>query len=438
MKRLSNQPFFLSYFFIYFGMDPCEKYFQQNKTALPVSFPEDLDVIVIIPVLDDRDIFRTLESLCACRIVDEKAGVLVVVNHSEGENETLKERNRRLAGELREWVYRHVVNGIWIEVIEAFDLPVRSAGVGLARKIAMDRAAYYFYRQRRMECPIVSLDADTWVASGYLAGIVRKFQNSRVAGVTLAYAHRYGEDECTEAMQQAIIRYELYLRYYQQALAYCGHPYAFTCIGSAFAVRAADYVAQGGMNKRQAGEDFYFIQKLISTGRFAHLPEVCVYPSSRFSERTPFGTGQAVRAIADRGGKYLVYHFEAFRALKSFFAGITCLYKEDSSRIRTYFGQQAEGLRAFLIQADIENCLAEVSANCASERLFVKRFFDNFNAFRVLKYLNFVHPDYYPEMEIMEAVQALGSELGLPCAGTPAGCLEELRERSAGKVEEFF
>lgn len=50
--------------------------------------------------------------------------------------------------------------------------------------------------------------------------------------------------------------YELYLRYYQQALEYCGHPYAYTCIGSAFAVRAADYVLQGGMNKRQAGKIF--------------------------------------------------------------------------------------------------------------------------------------------------------------------------------------
>lgn len=114
--------------------------------------------------------------------------------------------------------------------------------------------------------PIASLDADTLVAPGYLTGIIRKFRNSRVAGITLAYAHRYEGEECTEILRQAIIRYELYLRYYQQALEYCGHPYAYTCIGSAFAVRAADYVLQGGMNKRQAGEDFYFIQKLISTG----------------------------------------------------------------------------------------------------------------------------------------------------------------------------
>ena len=78
-------------------MEHWEKYFQRNKTGLPVSFPDDLDVIVIVPVLDDWEIFRTLESLGGCQTEREKAGVLVVVNHSEAEDGTLKERNRRLA-----------------------------------------------------------------------------------------------------------------------------------------------------------------------------------------------------------------------------------------------------------------------------------------------------------------------------------------------------
>ena len=126
-------------------------------------------------------------------------------------------------------------------------------------------------------------------------------------------------------MWEAMVKYELYLRYYQEALAYIGHPHAFHCIGSAFAVRASDYVAQGGMNKRQAGEDFYFLQKLISTGRYACLNATRVYPSARFSTRTPFGTGQAVRQIVEDGGYFPVYHWGAFRDLKYFFQGIANL-----------------------------------------------------------------------------------------------------------------
>ena len=69
------------------------------------------------------------------------------------------------------------------------------------------------------------------------------FRKHKVAGVSIAYEHRLeGEKEKREAM----VKYELYLRYYQQALKYAGHPYAYTCIGSAFAVRACDYVAQEG------------------------------------------------------------------------------------------------------------------------------------------------------------------------------------------------
>lgn len=112
-------------------MDHFEKYFQRNKAEYPHSFPDGLDMIVIVPVLDDREIFQTLESLCCCRIADEKAGVLVVVNHSEAAETALKERNRALAYELKQWIARHPVYGIRIEVIEAFDFACQVGGSGI-------------------------------------------------------------------------------------------------------------------------------------------------------------------------------------------------------------------------------------------------------------------------------------------------------------------
>lgn len=140
--------------------------------------------------------------------------------------------------------------------------------------------------------------------------------------------------------REAIMKYELYLRYYRLALEYTGHPHAYHCIGSAFAVRTLDYVAQGGMNKRQAGEDFYFLQKLIATGRYATLQSTQVYPSPRFSGRTPFGTGQAVRQIVQESGHFRVYHPQAFRDLKCFFQGISTLYKVDEAGVRAIFNSR--------------------------------------------------------------------------------------------------
>lgn len=408
-------------------MNSFERYFQRNVITGCMSFPDDLSVVIIIPVFDDRDIFRTLESLARCRSEEGKAGVLVIVNHSEKCEEEIKTRNRELAGELKHWFACRKVPGMWFGIMEAFDLPAKFAGVGLARKIAMDEAAAYFWRRDRVECPIASLDADTWVEPGYPDEIVRYFRKFPVAGVSVAYAHRLDEPECSGAIREAIIKYELYLRYYQQALKYTGHPYAYSCIGSAFAVRTADYVAQGGMNKRQAGEDFYFLQKLIATGRYSSLSATTVYPSARFSTRTPFGTGQAVRQIVEDKGTYFTYHFDAFRMLKSFFSGIRNLYKSNDTVAEDYFCRQPSGLREFLLENGWVAVIAEINANCASESQFVKRFFDNFNAFQVLKYLNFVHPHFFPKTDIMQVTGVLLRELELTCPLLPVEVLELMR-----------
>lgn len=409
-------------------MNAFQRYFQHNVVTVPSSFPDNLAIIVIIPVLDDWDIFCTLESLADCRLSEGNAGFLVVVNYSEECGDEVKKRNRLLASELKAWVINKAISGMWFEIVEAFELPAKSAGVGLARKIAMDQAACYFYHIGYPERPIASLDADTLVDSGYLDEIIRSFRGNPVAGVSIDYAHRLDDRECAESARDAVIKYELYLRYYQQALLYSGHPYAFTCIGSAFAVRTLDYVEQGGMNKRQAGEDFYFLQKLISTGRFKQLSSVRVYPSARLSTRTPFGTGQAIRQIIEDKGEYLTYHFDSFRGLKSFFAGIAGLYKTDSLLVEKYICMQTPALRHFLIQMDAVGVIMEINANCASEKQFVKRFFDNFNAFRVLKYLNYAHPDFYLKTDILQAVHSLLTELGFSSFGGTAENLELMRK----------
>ena len=164
-------------------------------------------------------------------------------------------------------------------------------------------------------------------------------------------------------------------------MAYAGHPHAYHCIGSAFAVRATDYVAQGGMNKRQAGEDFYFLQKLILTGRYATLDTTCVYPSARFSTRTPFGTGQTVRQIVEESGVYRVYHFAAFRDLKCFFGGLSTLYQASQKVCESYFASQSDELQAYLSEINGLDLVRDANANCASQLQFIKRFFVHFNDF---------------------------------------------------------
>ena len=49
------------------------------------------------------------------------------------------------------------------------------------------------------------------------------------------------------------------------------------------------------MNRKKAGEDFYFLQKLFDAGHFSECNTTRVIPSPRPSDRVIFGTGPAIR-----------------------------------------------------------------------------------------------------------------------------------------------
>ena len=411
-------------------MNVFERYFQRNEVRHRLELPSDTGLIVVIPVLEDPDIFDTIDSLCQCVLPAVSVGVVIVVNNAENkdsrENRLLAARIKEITGKKNRFAEQGVITPcLKFEVLEEYALPVKYAGVGLARKIGMDAAARYFYNYQRENGVIVSLDADTLVDTNYFTALLTYFQSHPVAGVSVAYAHLLSN--CDTSVKQAIVCYELYLRYYKSALEYTGHPYAFHCIGSAFAVRVSDYVAQGGMNRKQAGEDFYFLQKLMSTGRYADLVTTHVYPSPRISERTPFGTGRAVRQIIADDGTYETYDFEAFLVLKMFFTGIDELYKSDELHCKAYWKKQPECLCAFLPEREFAGMIREVSNNSASHTQFRKRFFDTFNAFRVLKYLNFVHEGYFKRADVNENVAKLLKQKGIIEEGTSMQKLEALR-----------
>ncbi len=81
------------------------------------------------------------------------------------------------------------------------------------------------------------------------------------------------------------------------------------------------------MNRRKAGEDFYFLHKIIPLGEFREVNTTCVIPSSRESDRVPFGTGAAMRKyVASNESTLLTYAPECFYDLKMFFSCIPGLF----------------------------------------------------------------------------------------------------------------
>jgi len=188
-------------------------------------------------------------------------------------------------------------------------------------------------------------------------------------------------------------------------LRYAGHPHAFQTLGSSFAVRAGTYTAQGGMNKRKAGEDFYFLHKVIPLGNYGEINGTCIHLSPRPSDRVPFGTGAAVRKMLLTGElQWMTYHFDAFRDLNALFGRVPLLYSSSKETTREIYHILPASLSEFLAPDDFAENIEECRTNSATEASFSKRFFRWFNVFLVIKFLNAAHETFYQKKEISEAV----------------------------------
>ena len=87
------------------------------------------------------------------------------------------------------------------------------------------------------------------------------------------------------------------------------------------------------------------------------------------------------------GGTLLTYNPAAFRILRTFFEGIPLLFRAEGQTVTDYMQRQPECLCRFLENAAFPQKIREINGNVASLPFFRKRFYDYFNAFRVLKYL---------------------------------------------------
>ena len=181
-----------------------------------------------------------------------------------------------------------------------------SGGVGTARQCCMDEIV----AEASGSDILISMDADTQFDTGYVSQMVEYLEKRRKTDAVLPqYHHRLSG---SEAQDRAMLRYEIYMRCYLFNLQRIGSPYAFTALGSAICCRIGAYRKCGGFDSRQAGEDFYLLQRLAKCGKISIHPECTVYPSPRLSERVPFGTGPAIRLLQSGEGNYPIFPPEAF------------------------------------------------------------------------------------------------------------------------------
>jgi glycosyltransferase involved in cell wall biosynthesis len=379
-----------------------------KKNAVPVLLPEspalNLSISVVIPCYREPEIIKTLQSLFSCRLPDSGIEVILLINHSEIAPETVKIQNRKTKDEVEKWIKENKKPGINYFVAGPVEFRKKWAGAGLARKSGMDEAIRRFNLRNQPDGIIVSLDADTVVEENYFIEIEHFFrQNSTHVGATITFSHQV--KGITGRHLEGIRFYEKYMEYYKNALDFTGYPYPMFTVGSAFAVKAGAYVKRGGMNRRQAGEDFYFLQNLVQIGSVGEITGTTVHPSARLSDRVPFGTGPVLQKwMIGEEDLAKTYNYKAFVDLKQFFCIKDQLFKIKGKDYLLLLDNTPQAVKDFLKEDNFWVEIQDLNANCSTLSAFQKRFFQKFNAFKILKYLNFSHGKYYQKADIEEQV----------------------------------
>lgn len=343
--------------------------FALRPPILPTPPAKDLKIAIVIPVYNEPDVTTSVESILNCSPIDFTYEIILVVNQSKDDTESLPQ-NRTSISEIKKLQKKHT----HIHLIEELYLAPKIAGVGTARKIGMDEAA----RRLPDNGVIVCFDADSTVSSNYLSEIYRHFfvLYPSANGASIHFEHPLNGKN-----QHKIQVYELYLQYQILSQRFAGLPYAFHTVGSSMACRNKTYQAVGGMNKRKAGEDFYFLHKVIAQQHFYEINTCCVYPSNRNSTRVPFGTGRAMLELKN-GEELQIEPFEVFEELKILVQQLPSVFKGEKINLSNTLSQ-------FLEKEGFTDAMKKIKSVSSSEAYFIRHFFTWFSAFRNMKFGHF-------------------------------------------------
>ncbi|TVR40473.1 MAG: glycosyltransferase [Bacteroidia bacterium] len=246
-------------------------------------------------------------------------------------------------------------------------------GVGQARKVLMDVIS----SEANPGDVMISMDADSLFDPGYTLSVYECFKTQRHAlALSNPYYHRLTGDE---RLDRAMLRYEIYMRYYAINMWRIGSPYSFTAIGSSMALPVNAYRTIGGITAKKSGEDFYFLQKLRKTGWICNDNTHLMYPATRYSDRVFFGTGPAlIKGSQGEWDSYPIYSHYLFDRVKTSYDHFSQLYAGYSDF------PMADFLRK---QFREDDPFAALRKNAGSKEQFIQASHQKVDGLRVLQFL---------------------------------------------------
>ena len=407
-----------------------EKYLKKYSIQgwqLKANSDKYFDNIIIIPAISEFENIKTLlSSLLQNNITYLQTTLIIfVVNNFDSSDKNIKKNNFQTIEYLNRIINNHPTDEISELLIDSNcklglidatfsgkELPKNNGGVGFARKIGMDLALTVLDYASGGKKILICTDADCTFQNNYLSEIINQFSTQKLSAAVINYEHDIsGDNENTKA----IICYEYYLRYYVLGLKFADSPYAFHTIGSTIVCDFETYIKAEGMKKRQAAEDFYFLQKIAKFTEVKKISSTTVYPSGRTSWRVPFGTGQRVsRFLSGEHDEYTLYNPESFEILKQWIS----ILNKNHELVSEYLIEAERihlELYKFLIKQEFDRDFSRILNHAKDEKqlnLQKKQWFDGF---RTLKLIHHLRDNGFPNINTFDAIDRLFEKMKVSC-----------------------
>ena len=394
-----------------------KKYFDKYGTEVrPLTWRSSshIEMIVVVPAISEyENVKRLLASLLAAdNKYADKILILFVVNNLKSSGDEVKVENQKTIEYLRVKLSDgSFCNSFCLGYIDTAtpgnELDEKNGGVGLARKIGLDAALTLFDYESTKKNILVCLDADCTVSQNYFTEIYEGLNKRNLSAAVASFQHSLAD----ETNREAILCYEIFLRYYVLSLRFAGSPYAFHTIGSTMVCDVDSYIKVEGMNKQKAAEDFYFLEKLAKNVPIGKIKNAVVYPSSRGSWRVPFGTGQRVnRFLSQTQNEYLLYNFNSFLVLKDWLR-LFLLNNLSAEDLLTEAKKIHPSLSAFLIEQKFEKAWSEISRTAKTDEQLQRQKNIWFDGFKTLKLIHFLRDNGFPLQPMYASLNRLFEEM---------------------------
>ena len=338
---------------------------------------------IIIPVYNElKYILHTLESINEQdQLLLNHLLVILVINNSSMESKKIIDKNYKTQKSIERNKYNFEY--IILDCYSKFHaINKKYFGVGTARKIGFDFAVQY----SKKNSLFFSLDADTLVSPMYLETIIDFYKDTSFYACTVNFKHQKSKDSL---INKGIKIYEKQLLKIAEKIRDCNSPYGYVSMGSAIICTAEAYILIGGMPKKRAGEDFYFLQSLAKYTKIHFIDKILVHPSSRSEQRVHLGTGYRMKEFSEtKNFNNLFFPDSSFYEIKKFISIATnnykCSYKDLNKKLIQNLG---DNICNFLNENSFEKIWIKISLNSKTKKQFMIFFHQWFDALKIMQLL---------------------------------------------------